>query len=329
LIVRTQDVELIAEFCSMSVQFCRMAMIAAMGLGCASAYGEFTKTILITGYWPPTNEMIRPWSADIVLNPDGWIGGNWENRGYNVYAYFPTFANPMCTSCGQGMGDFEVDYQDTSADFWPLVATLKPVAIVTFSRTNGSFVWQVEQNALNYLNWTNDYTAPLQPTPTPPDASVPANAVRQSTLPMQAIVNAMNAAGLGINASIDPTNSGAFLSGYMAYHGMWYQSLHAAVNDPARCVAAGHIHVGPNIPWNTATEGTKVTLREVTEYLDSVLGVPGDVNIDGRVDIDDLLNVINSWGPCPLPPMHCPADLDGSDAVNIDDLLYVINSWTP
>jgi probable HAF family extracellular repeat protein len=55
----------------------------------------------------------------------------------------------------------------------------------------------------------------------------------------------------------------------------------------------------------------------------------GDTDCNSIVDIDDLLNVINSWGPCPLPPMHCPADLDGSDAVNIDDLLYVINSWTP
>jgi hypothetical protein len=312
-----------------------MMLLATVALGApgpgGAAHAEFTKNILITGYWPPTNEMVRPFSTNVTLNPGGWIGGNWENRGYNIHAYFPTFANPTCTSCGQGVGDFEVDYQDTSADFWPIVAAVDPVAVVTFSRTNGSFVWQVEMNSVNFLNWTSDFTAPLQPTPTPPDASVPAGTVRQSTLPMQSIVDAVNAAALGITASIDPTDSGAFLSGYMAYHGMWYQSLHAAANDRARCVAAGHIHVGPNIPWTTAHDGTRVTLRTVTDHLDSILAAPGggDVNVDGVVNIDDLLSVINGWGLCPPPepPIHCPGDLDDNGVVDIDDLLNVINHW--
>ena len=43
--------------------------------------------ILITGYWPPTNEMIRDFSQDLSLNPDGWIGNNWENKGM----IFPVF----------------------------------------------------------------------------------------------------------------------------------------------------------------------------------------------------------------------------------------------
>src|SRR5262245_41383211 len=47
--------------------------------------------IMITGYWPPTNEMIREFSNNPTQNPGGWIGGNWEGRGYNVYAYFPEF----------------------------------------------------------------------------------------------------------------------------------------------------------------------------------------------------------------------------------------------
>ena len=45
--------------------------------------------VMITGYWPPTNEMLRRFSPDPVQNPDGWIGGNWEGRGFNVYAFFP------------------------------------------------------------------------------------------------------------------------------------------------------------------------------------------------------------------------------------------------
>jgi hypothetical protein len=58
--------------------------------------------------------------------------------------------------------------------------------------------------------------------------------------------------------------------------------------------------------------------------------IPGDVNIDGSVDVDDLLAVINAWGACPTPPVTCPADVappGGDDQVNVDDLLAVINNW--
>ena len=52
------------------------------------------RNILICGYWPPTNEMVRPFSTNEELNPDGWIGDNWEERGYDVHSYFPTFDPP-------------------------------------------------------------------------------------------------------------------------------------------------------------------------------------------------------------------------------------------
>jgi len=58
--------------------------------------------------------------------------------------------------------------------------------------------------------------------------------------------------------------------------------------------------------------------------------VAGDVTCDGLVNVDDLLTVINSWGPCPAPPAHCPADIapsGGNGTVNVDDLLAVINNW--
>ncbi len=35
-------------------------------IGCA-------KNVVLMGYWPPSNEMLRPWSADPKQNPDGWI----------------------------------------------------------------------------------------------------------------------------------------------------------------------------------------------------------------------------------------------------------------
>ena len=58
---------------------------------------------------------------------------------------------------------------------------------------------------------------------------------------------------------------------------------------------------------------------------------------DGTVNVDDLLAVINSWGPCPAPPApgSCPADIappgppHGNGVVNVDDLLAIINGWGP
>jgi hypothetical protein len=58
------------------------------------------------------------------------------------------------------------------------------------------------------------------------------------------------------------------------------------------------------------------------------LPFPGDVNLDERVNVDDLLSTINAWGDCPLAA-PCPADSNLSGFVDVDDLLTVINNWTP
>jgi hypothetical protein len=52
---------------------------------------------------------------------------------------------------------------------------------------------------------------------------------------------------------------------------------------------------------------------------------------DGAVNVNDLLAVINAWGPC-ANPQSCPADIappGGDGAVNVNDLLAVINAWGP
>jgi hypothetical protein len=54
---------------------------------------------------------------------------------------------------------------------------------------------------------------------------------------------------------------------------------------------------------------------------------PGDVNRDGAVNVDDLLEVINGWGECDAPPQFCAPDLTGDFIVDVDDLLIVINHW--
>lgn len=52
--------------------------------------------------------------------------------------------------------------------------------------------------------------------------------------------------------------------------------------------------------------------------------LPADVDESGSIDINDLLDVINAWGPCTA---GCDADTDSSQSIDINDLLAVINNW--
>jgi pyrrolidone-carboxylate peptidase len=228
---------------------------------------------MLTGYWPPTNEMVRHFSTNPEQNPDGWAGENWESRGYDVYSYFPEFPDGL----GQGVGDFEVDYQDTSADFWRVVDDLHPVAIMTFGRSGPGRSWEIECRARNLNHWYNDYEAPFQPTPAPPDPNVPAGYVRYSTLPTREIMYAVNAAydELEINAFVDETGyCGRFLCEYIAYHAAWYHDLHADPNDPYWNVSAGHIHVTSGINAEDGRIATEITLRELITYVDAQVPEP-------------------------------------------------------
>ena len=49
----------------------------------------------------------------------------------------------------------------------------------------------------------------------------------------------------------------------------------------------------------------------------------GDTDGDGAVDVNDLLNVISSWGAC----SGCIEDMNGDGAVDISDLLAILDVW--
>jgi len=53
-------------------------------------------------------------------------------------------------------------------------------------------------------------------------------------------------------------------------------------------------------------------------------------NVDGAggVNVEDLLDVIGQWGPCPQPPAACAGDINGDGVVNVIDLLGVIGHWS-
>ena len=53
----------------------------------------------------------------------------------------------------------------------------------------------------------------------------------------------------------------------------------------------------------------------------------GDLDGDGAVGILDFLALLAAWGPCPAPPIECPADLDGDGTVGISDFLILLANW--
>jgi pyrrolidone-carboxylate peptidase len=260
------------------------------------------RNIMLTGYWNPTGQMIAEFSTDSYLNPDGWKGENWEDLGYDIYSFFPT---PYTYN-----GTFEVDYQNTWEDFWDITADINPIAIISFGAGNGP--WEIEFNARNLDSWVSDNNPPYQPTPCPPDDSKPAGYVRHSTLPVQAIADAVNDQ-TDVYAWVDWSgNPGAYLCEYIAYLGMWYQDIHNDTSDPFRCWQAGFIHVVSSLPLEDAKEATMVTIREVIKSLpDNPPTVPviyedngsfficsidpEDSNIKYFVDWDDGTTTETDW----------------------------------
>ena len=279
--------------------------------------------ILVTGFWPPTNEMIRHFSQNLELNPSGWEGDDWEGRGYDVISFFPEFSDPDCSNCGIGIGDFKVDYQDTSNDFWPIVNDLNPIAIITFSRGYINQSWELEYNYYNRTNWYPDYQTPTLPTPNPPDASEGSFYQRNSTLPITNIMNAVNESGLGLDAYIDWTgHPGQFVSEFMGYHGVWYHDINLET-----CITAGHIHVGGTINWDDAKLATEISIRETINYLDQFNYTSGDVNEDSIIDILDLVLIVNViLGQSNLSDTQTyAADMNLDGIINIQDIILIIN----
>ncbi|UCD76175.1 MAG: hypothetical protein JSV91_04480 [Phycisphaerales bacterium] len=52
---------------------------------------------------------------------------------------------------------------------------------------------------------------------------------------------------------------------------------------------------------------------------------PADVNDDGKVNIDDLFQILGAWGTCD----ECPEDINDDGKVNIDDLFIILGQWGP
>jgi hypothetical protein len=73
--------------------------------------------------------------------------------------------------------------------------------------------------------------------------------------------------------------------------------------------------------------GTDVEGNGVAYLLTPMRGPLGDVTGDCHVDIDDLLAVIDAWGPCYGGSGSCLSDANHDGMVNVMDLLQVIQDW--
>ncbi len=260
--------------------------------GDASSTGSVgcTKKVVLMGYWPPTNEMLRPWSTDPTQNPDGWQGANWGGYGYDVYSFFPEFppdGDPTNDKIGEdgavGSPDYDlrVDYQATSPDFWRIVDEHRPNILITTSR-GGDIGWELEGidggHGLDNpggpeMDWASDAHGVDQ---FPTQATIEARSwdaismyrkgvTLPSQLPLDEIVAATDSLGL-TSVVIDQETGGNFLSGFLGLHGLYYNQL-APHN-----VAAGHIHVGYGLPVADASALIEATVHAVLEHhpVDSV-----------------------------------------------------------
>lgn len=254
-----------------------LGVAVGLSVGAASAQDNFTRNILLTGYWPQTNNMLRGFSTNPDQNPGGWIGENWNGSGYNVYAYFPEFPGQTGPNWGQGVGDFEVDYQDTSADWARILPEINPLAIMTFSRGSIGSNWEIEGRLQMHddRGWLTDYSGVRRPTEDMPifQTLVP-DQWYDSSLPMDAILNAVDGAGIGVDAFIDNSGGGNFLSEFIGLHGLMHKINNGGPDAEFRTFAAGHIHVGIDTPLAAAEIATQLTLEQLTGYLDSVIPSP-------------------------------------------------------
>ncbi len=248
-------------------------------------------SIVLVGYWPPSNEMLRPFSTNPDQNPDGWVGQNWNGLGHDVHAFFPQFppdGNPFNDSfgspgfIGSPESDFRVDYQDTSTDFWSVMDLLDPVGVLTFSWGDDDDRWEIERvegghagGSTAPFDWIEDGNGEMYPTQDSIDprswdaiSTYRDGNQLQSQLPIDNIFAATSALALG-NVFIDETGtSGNYLSGFLALHGLYY-NLHNNSN-----LAAGHIHVGSGLSVDHARSLTEATLKETLFYINNPSPVP-------------------------------------------------------
>lgn len=202
-----------------------------------------SKTILLIGFWPPTNEMLRSFSLKPELRRGEWRGGNWRGSGYDIVAYFPEFNQGDIV----GFGDFRVDFASTYNDFQRVTRQHRPIAIIAFGQ--GAGFWEIENLYPAYFkDWFQSGNIPSTVGTLVTEAipeSLKEDTPRYSSLPVREIRDEVN---LRLHSEdmawVDERGSaGDYLCGFLGYLSTWYRDTHSDPADPYYTAAAGFIHV--------------------------------------------------------------------------------------
>jgi hypothetical protein len=79
--------------------------------------------------------------------------------------------------------------------------------------------------------------------------------------------------------------------------------------------------------WEAYGKTAVVDMDTAEIDLDPIL--PGDLDEDGVVGINDFLILLGAWGPCPDPcPPLCLGDIDGDCQVGVTDFLIILAYWS-
>ena len=139
------------------------------------------------------------------------------------------------------------------------------------------------------------------------------------------IEEALDNSDIDVNCYVDQNgDSGRFLSEFMGYHGMWYHQSSLDSENP--CLLGGHIHVGGQLSVRMATDAAELTIETVLEYLDNILIIPGDINDDELLNIQDIIQLI-TYILDDIEPNEdwlTLADLNNDGNINIQDLILIV-----
>ncbi len=78
--------------------------------------------------------------------------------------------------------------------------------------------------------------------------------------------------------------------------------------------------------WNRALTPEEILAQYEAAYVEGTPDIPGDLNKDGFVGLDDLDIILQAWNQN-VPPADAAADPSGDGYVGLDDLDIVLNHW--
>ena len=111
----------------------------------------------------------------------------------------------------------------------------------------------------------------------------------------------------------------------------WPSGASFTINLPASALNAlttnNFLMVGA---YKSGTTSMTINNTGTSPYLYLLVDVPseeceGDVNLDGQVNVHDVLQVIGAWGDCSTK--QCDEDITGDYVVDVADLLTLIDNW--